>query len=290
MNLSQLKKLTGNALTAAAIREAGLSLVPIDPNGSINEAQLKKFIEAGTPDQRFFGKCLLVTPEEMENRRKKPALTTRYDPVSGEPETEASSAAWDAAAPIRVYNGLTEKTVPAADLMAFASVEGYLPAEVTSLIARMFLQKGTLPVDPPEILERAALEWPYDGNAAQKAFLKRSQSSLPAARPVVLPPAKQAPNGYRQTAGTSTRNIGLSELKRFISARYSVDEMRRLFYRAGVDDSQLPEGPVTANSFAETAVNTADRLGVINDTFFFTMLADRPRFSDEINTIRSRLL
>ena len=281
MNANQLKKLMGNALTAASIREAGLNLVPIKPTGEIDETVLRAYIEAGMPNERFFKQLRLVTPEEMEDRRRAKPSASRFDPISGEAETPAVSAAWDALAPIQVVTG---DAVSAADLTAYASSKGFISREVTSLLARMCLPKGNTPVSPPEILEQAALEWPYDHEA--KTVAQQRRYSQPMATAYKAPTAVVEPRIIESSCRQAS-SVQAARVAPLLTKMFGADELRRFFVSIGVDRASLPGEMASLATLASEGMDTARRHGHVNSAFFDQLILARPGRALEIVALRN---
>lgn len=280
MNKQDFLALAGDRLTAAVIREQGFALVPINPDGTLADEAFKQYIAAGAPDGRFFGAFLLVPPEEMERRRRMKPAAARFDPISGEPETTGSIAAWDALSPITVQGGAS---VSAADLSAYAASKGLLSSEITSTLARMLLPKGTAPIGPPEVLEQAALEWPYDPQAAQIAAERRAGLDRVAIQATPLPTSSVAPTLMRSAARTKW-----ARLEDFLLSAFDTGELSRFLYSRGlVDRFAMPSGPISPAAFASAAVTQIRGRGAADGTFFDALLLERPRRGTEITDLRA---
>lgn len=292
MDKKMLLKLVGNTLTADAVREAGLTLVPVTPKGELPSEVLKAYINDGQPQTRFYQGHRLVTPETWESMRRASPAPTRFDPISGEPESAATSQAWDALAPIRLVDGTS---VSAADLAAYAKATGRVSAEFTSIILRMVLPKGSEPVPAPEALEEAALEWPYDPSAASVAQRRRSGvSHRYEPPPPVSVPAQVVVNhgsvGAQVNVTGPGRRSRESQVADFLCSAFSVDELRRLLRdlpegRAIVD--ALPSGGVSQRAYANSAAETLTRRNCVDRAFFEALTLARPRMFVEISDLRA---
>lgn len=267
MNLKALKERLDQNPNAANLSAAGLSLVPILPDGKLATEILGAWIEEGMPmETGFYHHFKLVSPTEMERRqgnRQAPLL----DPLSQEPMSPAVAQAWKALAPFQCAFGIV---VSAEDLCTYARARGLLASDLTSAIVRRFFEKGTAPVEPPEELVSAALEWPYDvegPTVVERARRGQKSAAVAVERPVA------AANKEEQGMVGSPGSLGASreaQLEEALLASFNAEELRRfVFYLPGGERlcKELPER-CTLAELAHEAVGICKRAGAINAEFF----------------------
>lgn len=299
MDKKTMLELTSNRITAAAMRERGVTQVPITPKGEIPDDVFKRYVTAGEPSGDFFEGHMLVSPEEWERRQRAPQTVTEYDPISGEVLTNTARAAWASLAPYRVLGG---EVVSAADLSAYARSKGLLSAEITSTLARMLFPKGSDPITPPEALEGAAQRWPYDGDAAEIA--RKARRSGGAAK------VTQAPTSGGQVIHNDGAIIGQQinvpgdasftfsapgrsrqgQLADFFVKCFDVGELSRLLMAlpGGIAlVNALPGREVPRTVFATAAASALESRGMVDRVFFLALLEARPRFGAEIQSLRA---
>ena len=291
IDLKKLQKIVGNAPTAQALREMGLALIPVTPSGEIEEKVIAAYITAGQPAGRFFQGHKLVTPDAWEAMRRAPAKSD-YDPIDGHQLSEAESAAWAAKAPVKLPHD--KGTVAMASLLAFGAVEGDLPPDLTSTLARLMLPKGADPIDPPDLLGDVALAWVYNPRASEIAQRRLSEGggATPGASMVIagsigtVNMGSVAPPAPVRTIGTPA-----SRLADLFVLMFSRDELER-FIRYRVNGSltnELPDGPVAKTTYAYEAACLIQRRGLIGSALFDSLLAERPGRHIDINSLRSSL-
>lgn len=310
MDKKALTKLMGNRLTAATLREAGATRVPVTPKHELAEEVFKRFIAAGEPSGDFFEDHLLVSPEEWEKRQRARPVKVSYDPISGEALDEATATAWANLAPFTVLGG---GIVSAADLAAYAKVEGLLSAEVTSTIARLVFPTGLTPVSPPQALTKAAQRWPYDQDAQDKATNRRRGLGAHGGKSATVEPQPSqvvsnhgtigqqinVPTGASFTFGSGDGHTvpsanapskpRIGQLSDLLLSAYSSDELRR-FLRdlVGGSDlvSSLPEGPISPSALVLKACQLLEGRGYLDRDFFDRLQLERPRRAHEILRLR----
>lgn len=285
LNLAAIKKLTSNTITAAALRDAGISWVPVMPDGSLADLALAAFIQAGQPEgDGFFthngDDIKLFAPEEWERNRHTKAGPAKCDPINGEPLTEVTLAAYNALAPIKLLGG---GSVPAIELLAYGAEKHLLPVDLTSREARR-LPKGTEPIAPDDDLKPAAREWPYDTNAAEFAR-RRLERGIPTPAPIVRRVrdggqtlVNNGPVGqqFNIQSGNRSRDAKLAD---GLVAVFSRAELAR-FLRYNVDaslESALPGESVAMSVYTAAAVDALRSRGLIDGAFFDALIRERPR-------------
>lgn len=285
IDLKKLQKIVGNAPTAQALREMGLALIPVTPSGEIEEKVIAAYITAGQPAGRFFQGHKLVTPDVWEAMRRAPAKSD-YDPIDGHQLSEVESTAWAAKAPVKLPHD--KGTVAMATLLAFGAVEGDLPPDLTSTLARLMLPKGTDPIDPPDLLGDVALAWVYNPRASEIAQRRLSEGVgvVPGAATTGVPStAAPAPAPVRTTGSPASR---LADL---FTSLFGKDELRRfIMYRVSntlVND--LPDGSIAMSQYAYEAADLIRRRGMIGPALFDSLLAERPGRHIDINNLRASL-
>jgi hypothetical protein len=283
LNLATIKKLTGNALTAAALREAGVTLVPILPDGSLADLALAAFIQAGQPANEFFthdgDDYKLVPPEEWERSRHVKAGPAKFDPINGEPLSDAALAAYTALAPIKVLGG---GTVPTIELIAYGAEMKLLPSDLTSREARRFFTSGTDAVAPPEDLKPAARAWPYDKNAAEIAR-RRLDRGVPAAPPLGKSLAAS------QTVAMSSPDSG--RMTDLLAKMYTAGELARDMRhvaKVGAVLNSCPNADVVApNHFFHEFVSIIHRQG-LGPELRAALVERRPNWRSQIDSAAMR--
>lgn len=310
MDKKALTKLMGNRLTAAALREAGATRVPVTPKYELAEEVFKRFIAAGEPTGDFFEDHLLVSPEDWEKRQRARPVKVSYDPISGEALDEATATAWANLAPFTVLGG---GVVSAADLAAYAKVEGLLSAEVTSTIARLVFPTGLTPVSPPQALAKAAQRWPYDPDAQDKATNRRRGLGAHSAKSAMVEPQ---PSQVVLNHGTIGQQINVpagaslafgsgggqtmsaphapfksreGQLNELLLDMFTADELRgflRYLPGGGALVGRLPEGTASRALLVSEACQLLDRNNLLNRDFFDRLQLERPRRAHEILRLR----
>lgn len=287
----KIEKAQGKAITETTLREAGLTRVPVAPDGAVSEKVLLAFVEAGVPEDLFFlfeGKQYKVfalagwTAYQGQGKRAR----WGYDPITGDALTEAKAAQWAGFAPVCTFDGI----VSMRDLIAYAAETGHMAGqEVTGPFYTMLLSllpKGSTPVEPPTFLAEAANEWPYDPNASAIAARRNRQGKGNATSPspsfAPAPPTVQKVvyhDGFPDDLQpTDSDRASLEVYGLFTSLFQGRSELSLFLSRAFKSDltNALPDGGCSFTYYASQAAQAMGRRGMITPSLFYNLETEIP--------------